>query len=175
MADELYLESALRDRLGITDALMKKTRREVVGEMGSNPCRLVVIQGRSHVAYDRSVVEAIVQALSCKKTRAPDEIGLSDASLDELLSSALIQGVPCEIQGTEKLQSDEVVLKVKLITKNRLVLLAENPNGEGLDPVRLRVRDTNLFIHGMLVPGCRHIEGDLYEFAGRQPRSRGRW
>ena len=175
MSEELYLESVLRDRLGITDSLMKKTRRDVVEAHPEFQVAQVIINGRSHAAYARPVIEEIVCVLNGKKTRAPGGGVALDAGLGEILDAALIQGVPVEIQGTEKLRSDEIELRVRLITGNRFVMLADHPDGEDLDPVRLRVKDTTMFVHGMDVPGCRHVEADLYEFAGRQPRSRGRW
>ncbi len=188
MAVDLYLESALRDGFGVSDSLMKKTRREFVAGLAEDPCRLVIIQGRTHVAYPLEVVRGVFALLCGKKTRGEagcSEIDYKDGPCAGVLDAALVRGVTCEIQGDSEIRSQEsgvrsiradmVTLKVAKITKNRLILLAEHPDGTERPPVRLRVKDTGLFTIGMDVPGCRHVEEDLYEYAGRQPRSRGRW
>ena len=178
MSEQLYLESSIRDQLGLSDSLIKKTRREVVEDLEGNPCRVVVIQGRNHTAYPESVVEMLVHRLCGKKTRAAGvehETGAETVDMSSLLSSSLVQGDLAEIQDTEKLRSTEKTLTVSLITKNRLVMLCENPDDADLPDVRLRVKDTTRFVHGMEIPGCRFLDVGLYEYAGRLPRARGRW
>jgi hypothetical protein len=174
---ELYLESGLRDLLGIGDSLLKKTRREVVEGLVDNPCRSVLIRGRTHTAYPLETVQMILSALCSEKARLDACAGVlkpcETVSAGDL-ASALVQGPAAEIEG-KKIRADLVTLRVQRITKNRLMMLADDPSGKELSPVRLKVRDTEKYVVGMMVPGCRQIEADLWVYAGREPRSRGRW
>ena len=182
---ELYLECALRDGLGVSDGLFKKVRREVC-EKGGFEVQRMVISGRDHVVLDRALVDAVLGGLSAKKPRG-GSIELSAGSVSELLRKAVVQGVPFEEEGV--LHSDEITLMVRQVTRNRFVMLAEVetstdctdsedlPNNENQadELVRLRVKDSGRYAPGMVVKGCRKIGDGIYEYAGREPRSRGRW
>lgn len=175
MCKPMYLESALRDKLGVADSLIKKTRRELVAVLTEDPTRKVKIEGRHYTAYPESFVRSMVEALSKKDGRGASaavaqENALCAESMAALLEAALIQGNTEEIDGV--LQSTEVTLTVvKVQTKKRTRLEVEHPERPG-ERATLLVKDTRLYGVGMMIPGCRKIASGVYEYAGRQPRSR---
>lgn len=61
-------------------------------------------------------------------------------------------------------------VRVLKLVRNYHIILATH---EG-QMIRIRVRDNAKFVPGMEVP-VRHLQKDLYELAGRNPRWRGKW
>lgn len=185
---ELYLESVVRDLLGVSETLMRKTRQEVVDGLAEDPCQTVVINGRTHVAYPRETVRLIIETLEGHNKRENGKNTPCDTLGADELNKALVRGITSEIRGdldggekTAPVRADMVTLQVKRITSNRFYMEAYNPVGDDLEPVTLRVGDTSRFVLfdsdgcPFEVPGCRKVDEGLYCYEGRLPRGRGRW
>lgn len=175
MSEPMYLEAALRDKLGVSDSLIKKTRRELVDALPADPTRKVTIEGRHYTAYPESFVHSMVQALSKKDGRGAsatpsEQDAFCAESMAALLEAALIQGNTEEIDGV--LSSTEVTLTVvKIQTKKRTRLEVQHPDNPEERAI-LMVKDTRMFGIGMVIPGCRKVSEGVYQYAGKQPRSR---
>jgi hypothetical protein len=156
----LYLECRVRDVVGISDGLIKKTRREILAE-GTD--WLLVDR---FVAYTAGAVGRVLDYLggplasARTRERAAVDIGMVlEASRREVAVPAGFGVVP---------QRVAVVVKK---TRNRKIMLGRI---DGIGPVRLQVRSDEHFCAGMEVPGCELVEADLWRYTGRTPRMKGR-
>ncbi len=96
MKDFIYLECRLRDGLGISDGLMKKTRRAVL----SRDNDFALVDGR--IAYTAAAVDKAFGFLKGDKSSDSTRERALVANLSEILDAALIQAVPAEKQATQK-------------------------------------------------------------------------
>ena len=130
---------------------------------------------------------------------AADALNLSVSTLKELRSSMLKAGVDfkrgedgvkitedgfhrlMQVVTEEKDQTSLHRLLVEKITSNINIVLARNPLSGAI--VRVKVKDSSkwkkgqpMFAekNGVMVTGCRHIDGDLYAYEFPSPRQKGR-
>lgn len=141
----MIFESVVADELGVQREVLRRLRVEKLKK------------GRDWHFEKRAVKlsEGAVRLLLA-------EMGVSEGETVKLLNRCNEAG------GREKKGGGELV--VRNFYRNRRIIGAEY---EG-ELVRVRVRDSSRFIKGAVIE-CKHVDGTLWEFCGRIPRSKRNW
>lgn len=191
MRDFEYVEVMVREALGISDSLIKKTRRAVL-EAGVD---FEPVGGR--ICYTADGVGKVVAYLKGDKTSVRTREKVEAACVTDLLSYAARGAVPAEKQAVSAEDSgggaDWTVPACELVFHkaplNRRIVLGRIPvdwieahgcafrERTGADPERpqrIQVKDSGNFTEQMVIP-CRHVQADLWKCTRRMPRGRGRW
>jgi hypothetical protein len=140
-------EQELSDRLGVSRAILKKMRGELLADDWS-------ADGRS-IRYTEEGVAAIVGLLEKNAGGEP--------TLTATVSDALAGGPGALVRLTASRKP-----------VNPKILLCHVGEKNAGPEVRCRVRSTVNFFRGMVF-SAKHVEGTLYELVGRCPRFPGRW
>lgn len=202
MKEFIYLECRLRDALGISDGLIKKTRKSIL--VKGNDFDLV----NGKIAYTKATAHRVINHLqNSDASSASTKAKVDVVNRPEILAAALIQPVPGEKQAdsadgageTPAVRSTKLLegpwevpdceMKFHKRPRNPRILQGRIPeewvklHGHdffhriGIDPrrpQRIRVKDNSKFTERMVVP-CRWVQADLWECTQRMPKGRGRW
>lgn len=195
-----YLECLLRDAMGISDGLIKKTRKRLLKDRRD----YALIEKR--IAYTEDAARKVIEHLSGPAVSAATAQKVSTVDVPELLSASLREPIPPEKQAnpedvpTLEKQTEQLLLQepwkvpdCEMIFHkkplNQRILLGRipqdwiNKHGQhlyllhGIDarkPQRIRVKDNANFTEGMKIP-CSWIQNNLWQCTKRMPRGRGKW
>jgi hypothetical protein len=147
----MITEKDLAAELGVSRTVIRDARR-VLG--------IQKHAVKNAATLDQEEADAVRGYLGCPPTdKNAAQVGL------ELPPITVVDDVPAAA-GPGEVKN----LRVHRRVLNQRIILAADGNAV----VRVRVRNSENFLPGMLIP-VRHIQGDLYELARACPRSRGRW
>jgi hypothetical protein len=141
----MIAEEDLARRLGVSREAVAAVRRGLPPETWG--------QAGGRIVLGKEAEEAVVAAL------VP-----GDASIEALRA--------VQVPSAAKEGREDAELQVVRLTRNVHVVMARAPGAADL--LRLKVARADNFRPGMKVM-ARHVQADLWEYAGRGPRSPGRW
>lgn len=187
----IYLECRIGKTVGLSDSLIKKTRRDLLVPEED----FKKVDGR--VAYTEEAVAKLFGFLQGSKSSAVARSKIPAMDVSEILSAAQVQAAPAEKQPlllplpwTLWAVPDAVLIVARIFPRNSKIMHAKlhpewiKKNGAayksktGIDPDqathRIKVRSTQKFVVGMEVP-CRWKQSDLWLCTRRMPYRKGRW